>query len=97
VRDSIIMNDTYIGPGAVVDKAIIDKNVWVGAGAVVGEGDDITPNVKEPDKLNIGVTVVGKGARIPPNTRIGRNVLINSDLDESSFPGLTIASGETVG
>ena len=97
VRDSIIMNDTYIGPGAVVDKAIIDKNVWVGAGAVVGEGDDITPNVKEPDKLNIGVTVVGKGARIPANTRIGRNVLINSDLDESSFPGLTIASGETVG
>ena len=97
VRNSIIMNDTYIGPGAVVDKAIIDKNVWVGAGAVVGEGDDITPNVKEPDKLNIGVTVVGKGARIPPNTRIGRNVLINSDLDESSFPGLTIASGETVG
>ncbi len=97
VRDSIIMNDTYIGPGAVVDKAIVDKDVWVGAGAVVGEGDDLKPNIKEPDKLNIGVTVVGKGARIPPNTRIGRNVLINSDLDESGFPGPVIASGETVG
>ena len=37
------------------------------------------------------------GARIPPNIRIGRNVLINSDLDEGNYPGLTIASGETVG
>ncbi len=97
VRDSIIMNDTYVGPGAIVDKAIIDKNVWISAGAIVGDGDDSPPNTREPEKLYSGITLVGKGARIPPNIRIGRNVLINSNCDESAFPEHDVASGETIG
>src|SRR5204863_4820385 len=30
VRDSIVMHDTYVGRGAVVDRAILDKHVVVG-------------------------------------------------------------------
>lgn len=72
VRDSVVMNDTWIGPGAVLDRVIVDKNVVVGAGVRLGCGDDMTPNREQPDKLMTGITVVGKGAHIPPNIRIGR-------------------------
>jgi glucose-1-phosphate adenylyltransferase len=97
VRDSVIMNDTWIGPGAVLDRVIVDKQVVVGAGVYLGVGDDLTvPNKAQPDKLNTGVTVVGKKAHIPPGISIGRNVVINADRDNEDFPGGDVASGETV-
>ena len=99
VRDSVVMNDTWIGPGAVLDRVIVDKEVIVGAGAQVGVGDDMgIVNEGMPDRLTSGISVVGKGAHIPPNIRIGRNVLINSDVDEGAFArfGDEVPSGETV-
>lgn len=97
VRDSVVMNDTWIGPGAVLDRVIVDKQVVVGAGAHLGDGADLSvPNKAEPDKLNSGVTVVGKAAHIPPGIRIGRNVVINADRDEGDFPEGHVASGETI-
>jgi glucose-1-phosphate adenylyltransferase len=99
VRDSVVMNDTWIGPGAVLDRVIIDKEVVVGAGAHVGWGDDFdVPNKELGDKLNTGITVVGKEARLPANIRIGRNVLINADVDEEAFApfGGLVPSGETI-
>lgn len=97
VRDSIIMNDTWIGPGAQIDRAIVDKSAVIGAGVKLGVGEDLTiPNKQQPDKLNTGVTIVGKGAHIPANTTIGRNVVINADRDEDAFPSAEVASGETI-
>jgi glucose-1-phosphate adenylyltransferase len=97
VRDSVVMNDTWIGPGAILDRVIIDKQVVVGAGAHVGVGDDLSvPNKTQPDKLNTGVTVVGKAAHIPPGINVGRNVVINADRDEGDFPGGDVPSGETI-
>jgi glucose-1-phosphate adenylyltransferase len=96
VRESVIINDSWIGPGAVVDRAIIDENVVIGAGAQIGCGDDMTPNRQMPDKLNTGLTVIGAGAQIPGGMVVGRNVLIRSGCSESDFPGTNIASGETV-
>jgi glucose-1-phosphate adenylyltransferase len=97
VRDSVVMNDTWIGPGAVLDRVIVDKNVVVGAGVRLGHGDDLTtPNKAQPDKLNTGVTIVGKGAHIPGSIAIGRNVVINADRDEEDFPAGETASGEAI-
>ncbi len=97
VRDSVVMNDTWIGPGAVLDRVIVDKGVVIGAGVRLGHGDDLgTPNKQEPDKINTGVTVVGKGAHIPAGLRIGRNVVINADREEDAFPAHEVASGETI-
>lgn len=99
VRESVVMNDTWVGPGAVLDHVIIDKDVVVGSGAQIGIGDDFTiPNKMFSDRLTSGTTVVGKAAHIPPNVRIGRNVLIHSDIDEEAFAefGGTVATGETV-
>jgi glucose-1-phosphate adenylyltransferase len=97
VRDSIVLLDSEIGPGAVVDTAIIDKFVHVGAGAIVGLGQDRgTPNVDEPDHLSTGITVVAERARIPSGARIGRNCLIGPSVVESDFAGLVVPSGSSV-
>jgi glucose-1-phosphate adenylyltransferase len=98
VRESVLINDTWIGPGAVIDRAIIDENVIVGPGTQLGYGEDMTPNHDMPDKLSTGITVVGAGAHIPGGLTIGRNVLIHSNRLESDFPeGATdIPSGETI-
>jgi len=99
VRESVIMNDTWIGPGAVVDRAVVDKNAVVGAGVCLGRGEDLTPNQNMPDRLDTGISVVGKAAHIPAGMRIGRNVLIDADVDEvdfASYTGKVVPSGATV-
>ena len=96
VRDSIVMNDTIIEEGYVIDGCIIDKEVVVGAGSHVGGGDDNSPNWLEPTRLNTGLTVIGKGARLPPGITIGRNCRIGVGVQPGDFPGQRIASGESI-
>src|SRR5512142_1870806 len=96
VRDSIVMFDSVIRSGAVVDRAILDKEVVVGQGAIVGDGDDDRPNRHEPGRLNTGITVVGKRAVVPRGTRIGRNVRIDGDVRTTDFTSRWIRTGESV-
>ncbi|MFN8485113.1 MAG: glucose-1-phosphate adenylyltransferase [Anaerolineae bacterium] len=95
VSDSIIFNDTVIEDGAVVDRAIIDKGVVIGAGAVVGEGPLDVPNRQFPDRVNTGITLVGKSASVPAGARVGRNVIVSPDRTVDGFPSV-VESGETV-
>jgi glucose-1-phosphate adenylyltransferase len=105
VRDSILFPDCIVGPGSVVDRSILDKNVVVGADVRLGEGNDMRANRTQPRNLQSGITVVGKGARIPTGLRIGRNCLIAADVIERDFTrflstnghvGTELPSGETV-
>ena len=97
VRDSIILFDSVIRTGAVVDRAILDKEVAVGPGAIVGDGTDFDiVNRREPGRLNTGITVVGKRAVIPRGVRIGRNVLIGEGARAADFVSRIIKSGTTV-
>jgi glucose-1-phosphate adenylyltransferase len=96
VRDSIVMFDSVIGSRAVIDRAILDKEVTVGAGAIVGEGPDDTPNKAEPGRLNTGITVVGKQATIPRGARIGRNVRIGEGVRTADFAKKVVAGGGSV-
>ncbi|GAC1321126.1 MAG: glucose-1-phosphate adenylyltransferase [Chloroflexota bacterium] len=105
VRDSILFPDCIIGPGSVIDHGILDKNVVVGADVYLGEGSDTRPNRTQPRNLTSGITVVGKGARIPTGLHIGRNCLIAADVIERDFSRVLgtnghmqreLGSGETV-
>lgn len=106
IRDSIIFTDCIIGPGSVLDRVILDKNVVVGADVQLGYGGDERPNRREPKNLYSGITIVGKGARIPSGLSIGRNCRIGSDVLERDFEryvssnggeaSLQVPSGETV-
>jgi glucose-1-phosphate adenylyltransferase len=97
VRDSIVLFDAVIGAGAVLDRAIIDKESWIGPGAVVGAGDDLRPNRDEPERLYAGLTLIGKRARVPRGVEIGRNCRIDPGVTEPDFRRRRrIRSGETI-
>ncbi len=97
IENSVIMNDVWVGPGAHLNSVIIDKEVSIGPGAVVGPGDASVSNVKMPDKMCFGITVVGKGAVIPAGARIGTNVLVEAEVEENNFPeGGVVPDGATV-
>ncbi|HET7676933.1 MAG TPA: glucose-1-phosphate adenylyltransferase [Candidatus Limnocylindrales bacterium] len=97
VRDSIVMFDTVIRAGAIVDRAIIDKEVSIGPNAMVGFGDDYgTVNRQEPERLNTGITVVGKRAVIPRGVRIGRNVRVAEGVRAVDFASRVVRSGGSV-
>ena len=96
VRDSVIMNDTVIGRESVVDHCILDKRVIVEAGCYLGFGDDFQSNREQPNILNSGLTVIGKGAKIPEGVKIGHNCAIDCNVTERDFHSLIVPSGETI-
>ncbi len=95
VRDSILFSDAEIGAGAVIDRVIMDKNARIGPGAVVGVGGLDTPNRQFPDRVNTGITLVGKDAVVPGGVKIGRNVIVRPDTRDTAFQG-DVESGMTV-
>src|SRR5262245_34963258 len=97
VRDSIVMFDSTIRAGDVAARAIPDKEVVVGQGAIVGEGPyDGAPNRQEPSRLNTGITVVGKQAIVPRGARLGRNVKIGEGVKSSDYSTRVVRSGGSV-
>jgi glucose-1-phosphate adenylyltransferase len=59
----VLLDDVVIGAGAIVRRAIIDKNVIVPAGARIGVDHEYDA---EPYNISQhGVVVVGKGRRVP--------------------------------
>ena len=97
VRDSILFHDCVVEENAVVDLAILDKRVYVGAGAVVGYGEDKkTPNREFPEHLYTGITLVGKEAVVPSAVKIGRNCILQPWTKGEDFQSAELKSGETV-
>jgi glucose-1-phosphate adenylyltransferase len=96
VVDSILFDDCHISTGALVERSILDKMAFVGAHSHVGWGDDYTPNEEEPENLHSGITIVGKRARIPGNTRIGRNCIIGTGVREEDIASDYVASGSSI-
>ncbi len=97
VRDSIVFTDAVIKPGAVVDRAVLDKRVVVEEDALVGYGDDRTPNRTQPTRLNTGLTVVGKGAVVPRGVKLGRNVLVHHHATVQDYTAGEFPSGASIG
>ena len=96
VKDSIIMSDTVIGENSIIDRSILDKEIIVESDCHIGFGDDFQLNRKSPKVLNTGLTLIGKRAAIPRDTKIGRNCIIYSNVIESDFRSSEIQSGETI-
>jgi len=96
VKYSVVMSDTVIGRESVVDYSILDKEVIVEAGCYIGFGDDFQVNREEPKVMNSGITIVGKGAKIPEGVKIGHNCAIACNVVEKDFRGTIVQSGETI-
>ncbi|HZY44347.1 MAG TPA: glucose-1-phosphate adenylyltransferase [Anaerolineae bacterium] len=95
VRNSIILTDTVIESGAVIDRSIVDKDCVIRSNVVIGSGVDYSPN--PIGDLTSGISLVGKGAEVPPNIKIGRNCIIAGDVRAQDFSGTVVPSGATIG
>ncbi len=95
VRNSIVLTDSIIEVGAMVDRSIVDKECHIYPNAHVGYGVDYSPNPL--GDLTSGITLVGKNAAVPAGVRVGRNCIVAGDVRESDFPGTMVPSGTTVG
>lgn len=95
VRNSIVLTDTVIEVGAMVDRSIIDKECHILSNAHIGYGVDYSPNPL--GDLTSGITLVGKNAVVPAGVRVGRNCIVAGDVREADFAGTMVPSGTTVG
>jgi glucose-1-phosphate adenylyltransferase len=96
VRDSIIMHDSVVRRGAGVERSIIDKGVVIGEHAVIGRRSTGKANMRFPDHIYSGLTVVGKNASIPQGARIGTNCIIYPAVNKEDFLSMGLKDGETV-
>jgi glucose-1-phosphate adenylyltransferase len=63
VEDSVLMDNVFVGAGAVVRNAILDKAVRVPPGAQIGV--DQEADVQRGFMVEDGLTVLGKGHPFP--------------------------------
>jgi glucose-1-phosphate adenylyltransferase len=94
IRDSVVMADTVIEPGARVYRSILDKYVRVGEGAVVGEGED--PGPPELGWL-AGLVLVGKDAWVPPHGHVLRPASIGVGGRYEDYRDGVLPAGSIVG
>jgi glucose-1-phosphate adenylyltransferase len=95
VINSIIMHDCQIGANAYLERVIMDKKGRVGEKARV-DGRAALPNREFSGHLKEGLTLVGKGASIPPKIRIRGNTIIRPWVTEADYKGPVVGQGETV-
>ncbi len=95
IRNSIIMNNTFIAENVTIENTIIDKACLIDRGSQIGIGP-IVVNHEHPTILDTGITVMGKGVKLPPGTKVGRNVLIFPEVGPTDLPGSEIAGGQTI-
>ena len=95
VRDSIIMNETVIGEGCELYKAIVAENVNIGDHVRMGIGEE-APNETAPHIYNHGIVTVGEKSVIPNGITVGKNSVISGITDASDYTDAYLASGKTL-
>lgn len=86
VSNSVVMANTHIDYHGVVDRSILDEGVSVGEYSYVGFGASLIPG-------DWDITVVGKGAVIPPHTAVGRDCKIYPGVSAMDFTTTTVPAG----
>ncbi len=95
VRDSIVMQEAYIGRDAKLDKAIVAQGSVVGDHAIVGCGED-APNEYNRKVYAFGLATIGENSVIPSNVKIGRNTAILGKTEPEDYPDGILKSGGTI-
>ncbi len=95
IRDSIIMNNTFIGKNSEINKGIVAENVTIGNNVRLGVGEE-AENETDPHIYNHGLVTVGEKTVIPDGVSVGKNSVVSGILTEDDFEGMTLASGKTL-
>lgn len=95
VRDSIIMNQTQVGCGGEINKAIIAENVVIGDNVKLGIGEE-AENETAPHIYNHGLVTIGEKSEIPAGVSVGKNTVISGVTTADDYENLYLASGKTM-
>ena len=87
IQNSIIFSNTVVSSDTRLDRVIIDKHVHIGKTCHLGMGIRMGTPME-------GITIVGKGTRVPANTHIESNCVIDRELREENFLTTHISEGE---
>ena len=95
VRDSIIMNNTVIGAGCELYKAIVAEGAEIKDGVKLGYGDEVS-NETDPHIYNSGIVTIGEKSVIPSGITVGKNSCIFGVISKEDYPDNWLASGKTL-
>ncbi|MFH1032640.1 MAG: sugar phosphate nucleotidyltransferase [Chloroflexota bacterium] len=89
IKNSVIMENTFIGYHSIVDRCVLDEGVNIGGFCYIGFGSNLIQDGSD-------ITILGKGVSVPPHTAIGRSCKILPLVGPPDFPSNVVASGNTV-
>lgn len=95
VKDSIIMNETCIGKGCELYKAIVAENVAINDNVKLGMGNE-APNETDPHIYNSGMVTIGEKSVIPKGIQVGKNSVIFGVTTPDDYDNGYLASGKTL-
>lgn len=95
VRDSIIMNDTYIGKNCEIYKGIIAENVNIGDDVKLGIGEEVD-NDTAPHIYNHGLVTIGEKTVVPNGVSVGKNSVVSGNTTVADYPDMYLGSGKTL-
>ncbi|MFO8240428.1 MAG: glucose-1-phosphate adenylyltransferase family protein [Dissulfuribacterales bacterium] len=97
VIDSILMQNTWVGSGAFLNKVVTDKEVAIGSDSSIGSGNIDIANRLYPKHLSTGITLIGKWVTVPEGAKIGTNCIIAQRVTNNMWPeNLILPDGETL-
>ena len=95
VRDSIIMNETQIGKGCELNKAIVAENVEIGDYVKLGVGEE-ADNETDPHIYNHGLVTIGEKSVIPSKVTVGKNSVVSCITTVEDYADYYLGSGKTL-
>ena len=95
VRDSIIMNETQIGKGCELNKAIVAENVEIGDYVKLGVGEE-ADNETDPHIYNHGLVTIGEKSVIPSKVTVGKNSVVSGITTVEDYADYYLGSGKTL-
>ena len=95
VRDSIIMNETQIGEGCELNKAIIAENTVIHDHVKLGVGEEV-PNETDPHIYSDGIVTVGERSVVPADVSVGKNSVVFGVTTKDDYPNAQLGSGKTL-
>jgi glucose-1-phosphate adenylyltransferase len=93
VIDSILLHGVTVQEDAHIYEVIADEGVTIGVGARLGIGGCTRPNQEFPQHVFTGLTLIGKGAVVPPRIHMERNIIIAPYCTTASFKQTNIEEG----
>ena len=95
VRDSIIMNETQIGKGCELNKAIVAENVEIGDYVKLGVGEE-ADNETDPHIYNHVLLTIGEKPVIPTKVTVGKNSVVSGITTVEDYADYYLGSGKTL-